>query len=185
MTNFERRTENRPSITFPEGAPLDSHPFITPRGRLVPSEAFSRTEFTRLLAISEGRERREGQLDLIIPVIVPTPRQLARISIRAVTGCWELPVYEDKKNRARYGNLQVGELGATRTLAHRTMYKILHGPDSVSDDQFLDHLCEHKPCCYPRHLEPVSSAENTRRGRERLSQDQLVFDLEDLKKNGL
>ena len=33
-----------------------------------------------------------------------------------------------------------------------------------------DHLCENPPCCNPRHVEPVTVGENTRRGNAVLFQ---------------
>lgn len=50
----------------------------------------------------------------------------------------------------------------TRT-THKLAYELLVGP--VPDGLTLDHLCENKVCCNPRHLEPVTSAENYRRFR--------------------
>lgn len=48
-------------------------------------------------------------------------------------------------------------------LAHRTAYEWLVGP--VPEGLQLDHLCRRRACCNPDHLEPVTLAENVRRGR--------------------
>lgn len=45
--------------------------------------------------------------------------------------------------------------------AHRVAYEELVGKIS---EETLDHLCRVKKCVRPDHLEPVSRAENTRRG---------------------
>ncbi|MGV7585855.1 HNH endonuclease signature motif containing protein [Mycobacterium kansasii] len=50
------------------------------------------------------------------------------------------------------------------TTVHKLAYMILRGP--VGEGLTLDHLCRNKLCCNPAHLEPVTNAENIRRGAE-------------------
>jgi hypothetical protein len=47
--------------------------------------------------------------------------------------------------------------------AHRFAYLEFVGP--IPDGLVLDHLCRNKKCVNPDHLEPVTNAENLRRGR--------------------
>ncbi len=46
--------------------------------------------------------------------------------------------------------------------AHRFAYELLIGP--IPDGLSLDHLCRVRHCVRPSHLEPVTAAENNRRG---------------------
>lgn len=45
---------------------------------------------------------------------------------------------------------------------HKLVYEVLVGP--VPDGLTLDHLCRHRRCCNPGHLEPVTRAVNVQRG---------------------
>jgi hypothetical protein len=73
-----------------------------------------------------------------------------------LTGCWN---WLKVKNENGYGRLTFG--GRT-FLAHRFYYERACGP--VASDIDLDHLCRNPACVNPDHLEPVSHAENMRRG---------------------
>lgn len=54
-------------------------------------------------------------------------------------------------------------------LVHRVVYTELVGP--IPDGLVLDHLCRVRNCVNPKHLEPVTGAENLRRGvRARLGE---------------
>ncbi len=71
--------------------------------------------------------------------------------------CWEWAASNDGKG---YGQFYAGPGKVVR--AHRWAYIDLCG--SIPDDLTLDHLCRNTLCVNPDHLEPVTSAENKRRG---------------------
>ena len=72
-------------------------------------------------------------------------------------GCW---LWTGSLNNKGYG--QWGQNGRTRS-AHRVAYEFYVGP--IPEGLTIDHLCRTRHCVRPDHLEPVTSAENTRRAR--------------------
>lgn len=84
------------------------------------------------------------------------PRLLARVD--KTDSCW---LWTGTITRAGYGSGVRGSPDRT-TLAHRLMYEELVGP--IPEGLELDHLCRVTHCVNPEHLEPVTHAENVRRG---------------------
>lgn len=76
------------------------------------------------------------------------------------SGCWR---WEGKPNAGGYGVAGVFVDGEYKQRpAHRVIYEELVGKVPPSLD--LDHLCRVRICVNPDHLEPVTRAENIRRG---------------------
>ena len=69
-------------------------------------------------------------------------------------GCWLWT------GRTHDGYGYVSWAGRNRRV-HRLMYELLVGP--IPDGLHIDHLCRVRSCCNPKHLQPVTNAENLRR----------------------
>lgn len=74
-----------------------------------------------------------------------------------VGDCWE---WTAGTINGGYGLFQ--ESAGKGMVAHRWLWLYIVGP--IPDGLVLDHLCRNPPCVNPDHLEPVSQAENVRRG---------------------
>jgi len=92
-------------------------------------------------------------------------RILERITLHP-SGCWLWPKAKDKKG---YGGIGTGSRlnGTQRSQqVHRVAYEVFVGP--IPEGMTIDHTCETKLCVNPEHLEPVTNAENKRRGGDRM-----------------
>ncbi|HEV8450554.1 MAG TPA: HNH endonuclease signature motif containing protein [Gaiellales bacterium] len=73
------------------------------------------------------------------------------------TPCW---AWQGRTIYSGYG-ITRGTDGVITT-AHRAMYELHYG--QVPDGLELDHLCRHRDCVNPDHVEAVTHLENVRRG---------------------
>jgi len=93
---------------------------------------------------------------------VPTRERLLRfISPEPNTGCW---LWMGIVSRHGYGTVPFNRAGKKTKwrLAHRLAYEEFKKP--IPRGLHIDHLCRVRCCVNPDHLEPVTCAENLRRG---------------------
>lgn len=88
------------------------------------------------------------------------PRFLDKIEV-SETGCW---LWTASTTRHGYGRIGRGRRGEGWTVAHRFAYERAIG--QIAEGLELDHLCRVPRCANPWHVEPVTHAENVRRGRQ-------------------
>lgn len=91
------------------------------------------------------------------------------------TGCWE---WQRAKIRG-YGIINRRDY---RMYAHRYYYQKYKG--NIPEDKVLDHLCGNPSCVNPDHLEPVTAAENIRRGNKTKLMHEDINKIRKLRKLG-
>lgn len=82
---------------------------------------------------------------------------LSRVPNRPDIGCW---LWTGTISASGYGRLK---RQGRDIFAHRFAYELLVGP--IPEGLVIDHLCRTRSCVNPDHLEPVTHAENLRRGK--------------------
>lgn len=91
----------------------------------------------------------------------------SKVHHEPMSGCW---LWEGSTNGGTTSGTGHGKFflrrddrGRTvKDYAHRIAWMLERGP--IPPGRELDHLCRNPSCCNPDHLEPVTHAENIRRG---------------------
>ncbi len=90
-----------------------------------------------------------------IPLTIDPAKFWRSVQIGDITQCWP---------RGRGSGYATFSHNHTMYPAHRVAYVLIRGP--IPNDLVLDHLCRTHNCVNPFHLEPVTNAENIRRGNQ-------------------
>lgn len=90
----------------------------------------------------------------------PQGKALQRVlrDAREASGCWVPALKPDRKGYIR------AKVEGRSVFVHRLAYLVMCG--AIPEGMTLDHLCRNPGCCNPAHLEPVTVAENIRRGTQ-------------------
>lgn len=79
-----------------------------------------------------------------------------KLRVAVTESCW---LWTGYKQKSGYGQFTIN---GKSYKAHRLVYSLLVG--EIPKGKQLDHLCRVRNCVNPEHLEPVTQAENIRRG---------------------
>lgn len=82
-------------------------------------------------------------------------RLWAKVARGGPDDCWPWTASRTPKG---YGRVNAGGRHGRRLQAHRVVYELVVGP--IPEGHDIDHLCENKACCNPKHLEPVTRQDN-------------------------
>lgn len=93
-----------------------------------------------------------------MPFVAAPPEQRFWPRVDKTDSCW---VWRGQLNNQGYGQFSIKK---RHKLAHRLSYEWTIGP--IPEGLELDHLCRNTKCVNPAHLEPVTHAENMRRGNQ-------------------
>jgi len=86
-------------------------------------------------------------------------------STQELSPCW---IWTAGTHDKGYGRFWLGMIDGKRVWAysHRISWEHFNG-QRVPKGCIVDHKCNHKLCCNPEHLEPITNLENIERARKR------------------
>ena len=97
-------------------------------------------------------------------------RWVAKVKFHGLDGCWiwqggTRGGMREWDNGGKYGVIRIGRREDGKVAVHRWVLEEATGKP-IPDGLVVDHLCRHRLCCNPLHLEAVTVEENTRRSNQ-------------------
>ena len=150
------------TLAFPDGVPdfLQTLPPITIWHEPLVNPAISQIEMTLVYeALTTTSPRLEvAQCGLTVEMLHTTV-------VNPETGCWERRAHVISGGQRAYNKISVVALGLKSAPGHRVFWQELVGNHTgikLAPDDVLDHRCNNKACCYPRHLRLTDKAGNNK-----------------------
>ena len=123
------------------------------------------------------RAQREGwRYDLPEKVVERFEAKIVRSD-----GCWTWTGHHNRKGYGAFG-IKLNEKWTSEPI-HRIAYELWVGP--IPKGRQIDHLCRNRGCCRPDHLEVVTAAENSRRGKQSKLSKESVREIKRLAGEGM
>lgn len=110
-----------------------------------------------VLSAASGAEAKDAPDGTTSELAAPTLEDRFWSKVEKTAGCWRWKASLDGKGYGKF------HYDGKHRRAHRVAYELLVG--EIPEGLALDHLCSNPVCVNPDHLEPVTHAENARRGR--------------------
>jgi HNH endonuclease len=115
-----------------------------------------------LLFQEEKFDRLGRRITYTKPGLLPIERFVTKILINDINGCWE---WQGAQSTVGYGQFKAHNSVNIKSSPHRFIYEYFHG--TIPQGKEIDHKCNNRICCNPKHLKAVTHKENVKKNRKK------------------